>query len=135
MGLGAYQIAFSEKTAAAARERIKEAGLGHRISCKVGKVEALPFGEASFELVTGTGPMLLKGDRQKKMNELYRVLRPGGAALLGGRFLGIPEDRRTPSEALRSDAAATGIESIKIIDDMGQWVEFRKGIMEQKATD
>jgi hypothetical protein len=34
------------------------------------------------------------------------------------------------SETLRNDAAKTGITSIRVSDDMGQWVEIRKGIKE-----
>ena len=62
------------------------------------------------------------------MREIHRILRPGGAALIGGRYLHMPKHRRVSSDELRKSAAATGISSIRVIDDMGQWVEIRKGI-------
>jgi hypothetical protein len=62
------------------------------------------------------------------MQEIYRVLRPGGVALVGGRYVYMPDSRKVSSETLRAAAAKTGIPSIRISDDMGQWVEVRKGI-------
>ena len=62
------------------------------------------------------------------MRELYRVLRDGGVALVGGQYRHMPEFRRVSSEKLRQDAASTGIQAIRVIDDMGQWVEIRKGV-------
>jgi hypothetical protein len=69
------------------------------------------------------------------MRELYRVLRAGGVALVGGRYLHMPEFRRVSSDALRQSAAETGIPSIRVIDDMGQWVEVRKGIKDRGFAD
>jgi hypothetical protein len=69
------------------------------------------------------------------MRELYRVLRPGGAALVGGKYLGMPDFRKVSSEDLRASAAKTGIPSIQVIDNMGQWVEIRKGIKDRGLRD
>jgi len=126
----------SEKVARQAEERIRKADLATRIICKVGTVGALPFDEASFDLVAGVGPVLIfEKDRAKAMREIYRVLRNGGAALVGGKFLGMPAHRRVSSETLRQAAAATGIPSIRVYDDMGQWVEIRKGVLDRGFRD
>jgi ubiquinone/menaquinone biosynthesis C-methylase UbiE len=122
----------SEKVAAAAEKRIKEAKLAERITCKVGTLVELPFDEGSFDLVAGVGPILIWDHREKKMQEIYRVLRPGGAALVGGKYLYMPDFRKVSSETLRQAAANTGISSIRISDDMGQWVEIRKGIQDRE---
>ena len=125
----------SEKVAAEAEKRIKEAKLADRITCKVGTLVDLPFDEGSFDLVAGVGPMLIWDHREKKMQEIYRVLRPGGAALVGGKYLYMPDFRKVSSETLRQAAANTGISSIRVSDDMGQWVEIRKGIKDRGLRD
>jgi len=118
----------SEKVAKAAEEGIAKTKHADRITCKVGDVHALPFDTACFDLVAGVGPILLWGEREKGMREIYRVLREGGAALVGGKYLGMPDWRKVSSDVLRQSAANTGIRSIRVIDDMGQWIEIRKGI-------
>jgi len=124
-----------EEVAQTARKRIAEAGRSDRITCKVGTVHALPFDEGSFDLVVGVGPILLWGERETGMKEIYRVLRDGGAALVGGRYLYMPDWRKVPSKVLRQSAANTGIPGIRVFDDMGQWIEIRKGIKDRGFAD
>lgn len=124
-----------EDVAAKARERIRAAKHDDRITCKVGNVYDLPFDDGSFHAIAGVGPILLWGEREKAMKEIYRVLRTGGVARIGGRFLHMPDWRKTSSETLRASASKTGISSIRVIDDMGQWVEIRKGIQDRGFRD
>ncbi len=124
-----------EEEAAKARQRIRAAKQDDRITCAAGSVHNLPFPDNTFDAVAGAGPILLWGEREKGMQEIYRVLRTGGAALVGGRYLGMPEWRKVPSETLRASAAKTGIASIRVVDDMGQWVEIRKGIQDRGFRD
>ena len=126
----------SEKVAAQAAKRIRDAGMADRITCKVGRIDAMPFDADSFDVVAGVGPVLIwQKDKPKCMREIYRVLREGGAALVGGRYLYMPASRKVPSETLRKSAAATGITSIRVYDNMGQWVEVRKGIKDRGFRD
>jgi len=119
-----------------AGKRIHKADLSSRITCTVGRIGALPFDEGSFDLVAGVGPVLIwEKDKAKAMREIYRVLRLGGAALVGGKYLHMPSFRRVSSETLRKSAAKTGISSIRVYDDMGQWVEVRKGIRNRGFCD
>ncbi len=117
----------SKKLADEAAARIRRQELDRRIVCQVGRLDALPFGDGSIDLLVGVGPVLIWGDRQKKIVEIYRVLRPGGAALVGGRYLGMPESRKVSSEVLRADVDATGIPGIRVFEDRGQWVEVLQG--------
>ena len=126
----------SEKALAGARERIRKANLAGRITCTVGTIAALPFGEGSFDVVAGVGPVLIwQKDKVTAMREVHRVLREGGAALLGGRYLHMPAARKVASETLRKRAADTCISSIRVYDDMGQWVEIRRGIKDRGFRD
>lgn len=118
-----------------ALKRIRSEKLENRIACKTGTIHDLPFEDASFDLVAGVGPILLWGDREKGMTEVHRVLKNGGAALIGGKFLGMPKRRRTPSETLRTSAEKTGIPHIRISEDRGQWVEIRKGTKDRGLRD
>jgi ubiquinone/menaquinone biosynthesis C-methylase UbiE len=124
-----------EQIAEQARQRLQKEKLDHRISCRVGSIEQLPFEAQSFDLVAGVGPVLIWTNRPQTMRELYRVLRDGGVALVGGRYVHMPEFRRVSSETLRQDAAGTGLQAIRVIDDMGQWVEIRKGIADRGFRD
>lgn len=126
----------SEEVMGEARKRIREAKLAGRITCKVGTIDALPFDEASFDLIAGVGPVLIfQKDKPKAIREIYRTLRPGGVALVGGRYLGMPDGRKVSSQSLREAAAKTGVPSIRVIDDMGQWVEIRRGIKDRGLRD
>ncbi len=126
----------SQKLADQAAKRIRSEKLADRITCKVGGIGKLPFEEGSFDLVAGVGPVLIwEKDKTKAMRDIYRVLRDGGAALVGGRYLHMPKHRRVSSDALRKSAAKTGISSIRVYDNMGQWVEIRKGVKDRGFRD
>jgi SAM-dependent methyltransferase len=55
-------------------------GVADRVAFGVGDVAALPFGEASFDVVVSTLSAHHWPDRAGGLAELYRVLRPGGVA-------------------------------------------------------
>jgi ubiquinone/menaquinone biosynthesis C-methylase UbiE len=126
----------NEKTAAAAEKRIRAAKQDNRIYCAIGTIKQLRLKDNTFDLIVGTGPMLIfEKNRVAIMKELHRILKPGGVGLVGGRFLYMPKWRKVPSATLRAEAARTGIPSIRISDDRGQWVEIRKGVRPPDAKD
>jgi SAM-dependent methyltransferase len=57
------------------------AGLGLRGTLEVGDGEALPFEDASFDVVYGHGVLQYAAEPARIVAEAYRVLRPGGEAI------------------------------------------------------
>ena len=86
----------------------------------------VPLPSNSFDLVVSNYVCEHIEDPPRVCREIHRVLRPGGAALAGGMYRFMPEWRRVSSDELRQTAAKTGIGSIRVYDDMGQWVEILK---------
>lgn len=62
---------------AVARSKANEAGFGD-IDFREGDAEALPFADASFDVVLSTCGHMFAPDQQKVASELARVTRPGG---------------------------------------------------------
>jgi ubiquinone/menaquinone biosynthesis C-methylase UbiE len=116
----------SEKLVREVEAQIREAGLGSRITCQAGDVHALPFPEPTFAGVIGVAGVPFWKDRELAFRELHRVLLPGGVALAGGVYRFIPESKRLSFESLRQSAERSGVPSIRVYDDQGQWVEIRK---------
>jgi len=65
---------------------LEASGLAERGRCVAGNVHALPFPEASFDLVVSRGSFPFWGEPEKAAAEIFRVLRPGGVACIGGGF-------------------------------------------------
>lgn len=116
----------SEKLVREAEAQIREAGLGGRITCQVGDVHGLPFLEPAFAAVIGVGGVPFWKDREQAFRELHRVLLPGAVALAGGMYRFMPESKRLSLDSLRQSAERSGVPSIRVYDDRGQWVEIRK---------
>ncbi len=66
---------------AAAHARLDRAGLAERSTCVEGDVSALPFGDASFDLVVTSFSAHHWPDAATGFGEVARVLRPGGSVL------------------------------------------------------
>ena len=64
-----------------ARERAAKRGLGERCTYVEGRAEALPFPDASFDVVTCQTVLIHVADASVVAAEMARVLRPGGIAI------------------------------------------------------
>jgi len=87
---------ISAAMVAKARENVAAAGLGGRIEVREGSAERLPFEDASFDIVVSTGSIHHWKNPVAGVDEIHRVLKPGGWALL----YDILSD--TPAEVLRA---------------------------------
>jgi len=71
----------------------REKGLAERLFAVVGKAEQLPFPDNSVDLVVSRGSIFFWDDPAQGLREVYRVLRPGGKAYIGGGAgSGYPKD-------------------------------------------
>jgi ubiquinone/menaquinone biosynthesis C-methylase UbiE len=64
--------------------RIEE--VGHRVEVVRGMAEELPFADRTVDLVASRGSIFFWEDQAKGLAEVWRVLRPGGWACIGGGF-------------------------------------------------
>lgn len=71
-----------EKALAAADEQ----GFGARVVAIVGTAENMPLPAKNVDLVVSRGSIFFWENREQGIREVYRVLRPGGKAMLGGGF-------------------------------------------------
>ncbi|MDY0165596.1 MAG: class I SAM-dependent methyltransferase [Thermoguttaceae bacterium] len=62
----------------------REKGLENRLFAVVGVAEKMPFPDNSVDLLVSRGSIFFWDDAPKGLREIYRVLRPGGKAYIGG---------------------------------------------------
>ncbi|NTW51875.1 MAG: class I SAM-dependent methyltransferase [Chlorobiaceae bacterium] len=68
------------------RQNSLEEGYGHRVDAMQGVAEELPFEDRSIDLVVSRGSIFFWENQQQGLAEVFRVLRPGGWAFIGGGF-------------------------------------------------
>lgn len=74
-------IDFSEQMLRLLRERAEAAGLGN-IEARLGDGQRLPYADASFDAAFSMFGLMFFPDRRKGFAEMFRVLRPGGVAVV-----------------------------------------------------
>ncbi len=78
-GLHVTGIDLSEKLLADARQSARQAGLEERVDFRLGNVEKIPFPDQSLDMVISTFSLHHWTNPVKVLNEIDRVLKPGGA--------------------------------------------------------
>lgn len=93
----------------------REGGVGGRVVAVVGSAECLPLPDESVDVVVSRGSFYFWQDRAQGLREVWRVLRPGGRAMIGGGL-----GRRYPQWARqefirrrRESVAAKGPEAVR----------------------
>lgn len=130
-----------------ARENIAEHGLPLRVVAQQGRAEALEFADGAADLVVSRGSIYFWEDQPRGLREIFRVLRPGGWAYVGGGFgnkelrdeilaakAADPEwnrqrserGRKNPPEHFRALLAELDIDGEVESGDEGMWIVFRK---------
>ena len=139
------------------REMATAAGMEHRVGAEPADAQALPFPDGYADIVVSRGSFHLWGDLDRGLAEIYRVLRPGGVALVGRGFspnLPVETARRVREQQRQSgrlpgyDVAGVAAELARIarslgLDDYrvrvpeprgsegvnyGVWLEFRRPV-------
>ncbi len=161
-GPGLLSVALAEKSnlsvialdadpamAPIAQETAIANGLADRVAPVIGDVHWMPVRDATTSLIVSRGSIFFWKDRVQVFREIERVLRPGGAAYVGGSFgtaalrdeIFAEMRRRNPNwdrdiarrsrmatpDTLRRELAASGVASSRIREeDAGFWGEIRK---------
>jgi len=74
----------NDEALATARESAAERGCSDRIRAMRGRAEELPLADQSVDLVVSRGSIYFWDDQPQGLSEVYRVLREGGQAMIGG---------------------------------------------------
>lgn len=109
-------------------EIAREKGLGNRLAAVVGVAEKIPLPDNSVDLLVSRGSIFFWDDPVKGLREVYRVLRPGGKAYIGGGA-GSGYPRQAAEELVRRrKELARGKESAK----WKRFIELRRPELIQK---
>jgi ubiquinone/menaquinone biosynthesis C-methylase UbiE len=129
------------------KDNIIEEHLQKQAYTCLGNVEAIPYPDSTFDLVVSRGSLFFWENKAKAINEINRVLKPGGWAYLGGGFgnqklkhridqqmLQIDDQwlikaakRKGSSEAYKNLMLLTQVNTYQIREDeTGLWIIFEK---------
>ena len=91
-GVSLTGLDISPAMVAKARQNLAKTGLAGSVEIREGAAQKLPFPDASFDAVVSTGSIHHWNDPAAGLNEVYRVLKPGGHALIYDIVSDTPED-------------------------------------------
>jgi len=144
-----YAMDFSEKMLDIAKKKIESRDLNANVIPIFGDVHDMPFDNCFADLVVSRGSLFFWKDVPQAFREIYRVLKPGGMAYIGGGFgtaelkskITQPMEKRDPawSQCVEKRLNKTNLDSFKkalhvaeidhyrtIDDESGFWICFKK---------
>jgi SAM-dependent methyltransferase len=98
--MGLCMLDQSQSMLELALTNARERDLSDRTEAVLASVEAIPLPDATFVLVISRGSIPFWRNLTKSFREIWRVLKPGGHAYIGGG-LGSPEIRRDIERSMR----------------------------------
>lgn len=81
-----YALDISDEILGIAKKNINNEALEERITPILGDVHNLPFDDEFADLIVSRGSMFFWNDLESGFKEIYRVLKHGGGAYIGGGF-------------------------------------------------
>lgn len=143
-----YMLDVKDESLVKAEANSQECELSSRTTVIKSPVEELPFIDDYFDLVVSRGSIFFWEDKSRGLTEIYRVLKPGGVAYVGGgtsRYMSAAEiedffrwaapvhrqaypdwDKIRSPEYLREVLRKADISDYKIITEAGTWIEIKK---------
>ena len=106
-------------------ETAERAGVSNQVRAVVADVQSLPFEDNYADVVVSRGSFQFWQDKRTAFGEIYRVLKPGGTALIGRGFpetLPLPfarEIRRKKNGGPHYDVAETAAMLRSVMDALG----------------
>jgi SAM-dependent methyltransferase len=81
-GVDVVGVDISEEMVRTAASNAVNAGLGHKTQFRIGDSQSLPFEDNTFDVVINECAVGIPDDSQKVLNEMVRVVKPGGRILI-----------------------------------------------------
>nr|WP_320193945.1 class I SAM-dependent methyltransferase [uncultured Desulfobacter sp.] len=149
-GLEMYFIDDKQDALDKAKKNLSECGLGNTVHFTKADVCDLPFEDGFADLIVSRGSLWFWGDQVKGLQQIHRVLKPGGIAFVGGglgRYCPPSMRKRLKGKGrkklekqgkgnflkgagLKALLEKTGLDGCRVISDVeGEeetWIEFRK---------
>lgn len=117
--LKVYLLDINTQAITVASKNICARGISNRVSAVQGSVQKLPFANKSVNLIVSRGSIFFWKDKSQGLREIYRILKPGGIAFIGGgvsRYLS-QKERRIFTQWREGELAEKG--------EKGKWQELR----------
>ena len=125
-GLKSYGIDISQKAVDAARASASKSGLANALQFDVGDVCSLPYVDEFFDLIISTFSLHHWPDKAAGLNEIHRVLKPGGEAWIYDHCKDpSPEARRQLRRDFGNLPAWFALAHMRIVSSSLTWEEAR----------